>query len=214
MPFDQEQLLTVIDGVLSGYSAPRDDNQEEMNRAGTVILAAVQRYGAPGSAYVAQAESLVKGGKHFMHRRLVQMLRGILQAMRDDVAAGRLRSITEMLHADVFTDFLEQAEYLLNEGFKEAAAVLMRGVLEEHVRQLCDKNSISVRKPDGKPKKVDTMNAELVKANAYDKGDQKNVTAWYDLGTKAAHGKHEKYEQEQVAITVTAVRDFITRHPA
>ena len=64
------------------------------------------------------------------------------------------------------------------------------------------------------PQKADAVNAELVKANAYSKLDQKNVTAWLDLRNKAAHGHYTEYQKEQVALMIDAIRDFITRCPA
>jgi hypothetical protein len=44
------------------------------------------------------------------------------------------------------------AEYLLNESYKDPAAVMTGSVLEEHIRQLCIKNSIPIETiKDGKP---------------------------------------------------------------
>ena len=63
-------------------------------------------------------------------------------------------------------------------------------------------------------KKVETLNAELKKAGVYETLDQKNVTAWYDLRTKAAHGKYKEYNKEQVDLMVQGIRGFITRNPA
>ena len=58
------------------------------------------------------------------------------------------------------------------------------------------------------------MNTDLAAASVYSKGDQKNVAAWYDLRTKAAHGHYNEYTQQQVELLLQSVRDFITRHPA
>ena len=44
-----------------------------------------------------------------------------------------------------------------------------------------------------KPKNTDTLNAALVKAGAYTKLDQKNVTAWLGLRNKAVHGDYSAY---------------------
>jgi hypothetical protein len=44
--------------------------------------------------------------------------------------------------AEVFTDFIEMAEHLLEQGYKDPAAVVAGSVLEEHLRQLCHKNAI------------------------------------------------------------------------
>jgi len=57
------------------------------------------------------------------------------------------------------------------------------------------------------------MNADLTKADVYNKLDEKNVTAWLHLRNKAAHGKYDEYTKEQVNLQYSAVSDFITRVP-
>jgi hypothetical protein len=64
------------------------------------------------------------------------------------------------------------------------------------------------------PKKADTMNAELTKAMAYTKLDQKNVTAWLGLRNDAAHGNYNAYDKNQVVLLISSIRDFISRNPA
>lgn len=125
--------------------------------------------------------------------------------------------MSELIHGEIFGDFLEMADHLLNEGYKDAAAVIAGGTLEAHLRQLCIKHSIDteITTSQGiRPKKADQMNADLTKANAYSKLDQKNVTAWLGLRNKAAHADYESYEVHQVGLLVSSIRDFITRVPA
>jgi hypothetical protein len=58
------------------------------------------------------------------------------------------------------------------------------------------------------------LNADLAKAGKYDKGDQKQVTAWLDLRNKAAHGKYTEYTKERVDLMLDGVRNFVSRvHP-
>jgi uncharacterized protein (DUF2164 family) len=171
----------------------------------TIFKATISRLAPLQSEYQKMAVAL-----HFSMEDLV----GVLRALRADYEAGYIESMTELIHADIFTDFLEMARYLLDEGYKDSAAVIAGGILEEHLRKLCEKSSIQTLKPDGKFKKVETMNAELASAGVYSKGDQKNVTAWYGLRTNAAHGHYDQYTKDQVALMVDSIRDFITRNPA
>ncbi len=141
--------------------------------------------------------------------------RGILHAVRQEIEGGWLVSVKGIISSEIFSDFLEMAKYLLDEGYKDAAAVMIGGALEEHLRQLCIRNSISTDViKDGKPvpKKADLLNAELAKVQVYNKLDQKNVTAWLDLRNKAAHGKYSDYTKEQVNSMYNSVIDFISRH--
>jgi hypothetical protein len=142
----------------------------------------------------------------------IEMGQGVLQGAREEILNGGLIKIKRLVTADLFADFLEMAEYLLNEGYKDASAVMIGSVLEEHLRKLCDANKISTTSPkDGRPKKADLLNAELTGQAIYDKLDQKNVTAWLDLRNKAAHGKYAEYNLDQVKNMLTGVTEFITR---
>ncbi len=148
---------------------------------------------------------------------MARSLAGILQSLRADLAAGYVRSQRELLHAELFADFLEMAQHLLNEGYKDAAAVIAGSSLEAHLRQLAQNAGISTDVITGAataPKKADRLNSDLAAANTYSKLDQKNVTAWLDLRNKAAHGKYGEYEAPQVNLLIAGIRDFITRNPA
>jgi len=105
------------------------------------------------------------------------------------------------------------ARRLLSEKYKDAAAIMIGSVLEEHLRQLCLKHSIPTDDPKtGKPKKADLLNSELANSSAYNKLDQKNITALLDLRNKAAHGKYGEYTQQQVELMAQSVTDFMTRN--
>lgn len=139
---------------------------------------------------------------------------GILVAVRDEMAGGWIDSAKGLVSAEIFADFLEMADHLLEEKYKDAAAVITGSVLEEHLRQLCQKNGIDVEFVNNgkvKPKKADLLNADLAKNAVYNKLDQKNVTAWLDLRNKAAHGKYNEYSIEQVALMLQGVSDFMVR---
>lgn len=101
--------------------------------------------------------------------------------LRGDYAAGYLRTVEELVHADLCADFLEMADELLAKGFKDAAAVITGSVLEELLRKLAGIFGVALM--TGKAQKADTINGDLTKAGAYNKLEQKNVTAWLASGT-------------------------------
>jgi hypothetical protein len=139
---------------------------------------------------------------------------GVLTAIRDQIKGGWIETTRGLVTAEVFADFLEMAEHLLGQNYKDPAAVMTGSVLEEHLRQLCMAASVPV---DGSsmgeavPRKADSLNADLAKAGKYSKLDQKQVTAWLDLRNKAAHGKYTEYSDEQVKLMLAGVRDFVSR---
>lgn len=144
----------------------------------------------------------------------LQPIIGSVIALKDDLENDYLKNFAEIIRSDVFADFLEMAEYLLFQNYKDPAAVVVGSVLEEHLRQLCSKNDIPIEiSKDGKqvPKKADLLNSELAKIEVYNKLDQKSITSWLDLRNKAAHGKYDEYKKEQVELMLQGVMDFINR---
>lgn len=219
-----DSVLGELDGLKCRYwNGPRqqgghgDWTTEDCAVAVTLCHAAIMRI-APRSSHGKRAEQVLasydakdRGTSTYSQ---VAELEGALRALRLDVEAGRLSGIVQLLHAELFADFLEMAAHLLDEGYKDPAAVLAGSVLEEHLRKLAEVAGIDVLKDNGRSKKADALNAELAGADVYNKLDQKSVTAWLDLRNNAAHGKYDEYDATQVGTMLMGVRDFLVRNPA
>jgi hypothetical protein len=177
----------------------------------TRCFAAIQRASGTDSIYYKKASEIGETNTHVYEHVAGQV--GVVKSLLSDIRNGFLKSLEEIIHGDLFADFLEMAEHLTDNGYKDAAAVIAGSTLESHIRQLCTKFSLPIATV-GKPIKADTLNADLVKASAYTKLDQKNVTAWLDLRNNAAHGHYASYDAKQVSLMIAGIRDFITRHPA
>ena len=161
--------------------------------------------------YYREFDTKVEDTADFSTRRAL----GILNAIRNELAGGWIRTTRGLVSAEVFADFLEMSEYLLSENYKDPAAVIVGSVLEEHLRQMAKKYGIAIEELKvGKlvPRKAAVINAELNKADGYNKLDQKSITSWLDLRNKAAHGQYDGYTKAQVELLLASVRDFITRH--
>jgi len=183
----------------------------------TRISALVKRITGANSDYYKQINRISYESKfRFAIRRLTQLI-GVLKGLYQDLKEGYLKTLSELIHVDIFTEYIEMAEYLLKEGYKDPAAVISGSTLEEHLRKLCIKNGIDIEimsKGKLRPIKADSLNSELTKQKVYSKLEQKSVTAWLDLRNKAAHGKYNEYNENQVKQIIMGVRDFIVRNPA
>lgn len=130
-------------------------------------------------------------------------LLGVLRAAKDDYEHGYLFETRALIQAEVFDDFLEQAEYLLREGYFQPAAVLAGGVLEDGLRKLCQHKCIQL------PAKttIEPMNIELVKAGIYNVFTQKQITSLADLrkrprmdsGTNSVHRTSRTWSSTSVS---------------
>ncbi|MBC7524423.1 MAG: hypothetical protein H7239_08305 [Flavobacterium sp.] len=148
-------------------------------------------------------ESNINGG--------VEIIKNIIV----EIENGWISTIKNIISAEIFSDFLEMAEHLLASDYKDAAAVMIGGVLEEHLRQLCIENTINVSyEKDGKslPLKADRLNSELAKAGIYNKLDQKGVTTQLDLRNNAAHGNYGEYDKRQVEMMYDFVFNFLSKY--
>jgi hypothetical protein len=222
MALDPAAAIAEMDSIIDEWKRLRakskhddcsDHPDGEITRVMTLMQAAIERFAQSGSSYRKTVDLYIQ--KHFNHPHICTTnFIGILQALRADYAAGRLRGIEELVHADTFSDFLEMAKHLLDEGgYKDAAAVIAGSTMEAHLRSLCAKHNVAVSTANG-PKKASLLNDELANVSAYTKGDQKQITAWLAVRNDAAHGHYAKYQGPQVALMIDGIRDFIRRVPA
>ena len=119
---------------------------------------------------------------------------GVLEAARDDIAAGLMLSQDLVISAANFGDILDQAGHLLQSGYKDAAAVLIGAVLESSLRKLCDKQGLTYTAKET----MEPLNVKLAKSGVYAPLTQKMVTTWGDLRNNAAHGHFDKYAEADV----------------
>ncbi len=216
--FFEQQLEAIVNEYDSVKARSKyDDCSDSLKEQGvkalqTKCLAAVDRIVGKNSVYYESALRVLDDEKNHIWGHLAGLI-GIVQSLLSDLRSGYLKSLEELIHSDVFADFLEMADHLTDSGYKDAGAVIAGSTLEAHLRKLAGKTGVSVMSVS-KPKKADTLNAEIAQAGGYSKLDQKNVTAWLGLRNDAAHGNYAAYDKGQVKLLISSVRDFITRNPA
>ena len=145
---------------------------------------------------------------HSNHYAHIGVIAGIIAAVQHEFDKGLLFDVKQLIRADIFADFLEMAEYLLAENYKDAAAVIIGSVLEDSLRKLANVNHISTLTAKGTMLTLEPLNVELAKANVYDKLIQKQITSWGDLRNKAAHGRYNEYDKTQVEMMLLFVQKF------
>lgn len=149
---------------------------------------------------------------HSSHYEHFTQMFGVAKAIQHDLTHGLLVDFRSLVQADVFADFLEMGEYLLNEGYKDAAAVIIGSVLEDGLRKLSERASLPVVANSGKPLTIDPLNAQLAKAEVYSKFVQKQITTWAHIRNKAAHAEFSEYTSEQVKMMLLFVQSFASEY--
>ena len=84
------------------------------------------------------------------YEHFTQML-GVAKAIKHEINHGLLVNFKSLAQAEVFADFLEMGEYLLEEVYKDAAAVIIGSVLEDGLRKLSERSGLSIVTGSGKP---------------------------------------------------------------
>ena len=130
---------------------------------------------------------------------------GILRAALADVEQGHLATIQQLAAADSFSDFLEQADHLLEQGYSVPAASLAGAVLENGLRSLAKRNEIPFRAGDG----LATLNGKLAAKSVYSRLRQKQIVVWIGVRNAADHGRFDEFGESDVADLIRGARDFL-----
>lgn len=143
---------------------------------------------------------------------------GSIIALKEDLDNDYLKSYSELLHSEIFSDYIEISRHLLENGYKDSSAVIIGSTLESHLRKLCSKYNVEIEldKGNGKIsyKNSERMNTDLTKEEAYSLANQKQITAWLAIRNNSAHGKYDDYTESEVKLMIMGVENFILSNPA
>lgn len=128
--------------------------------------------------------------------------RSVFLAAKEDFEGGYLSSVRTLVQAEVFSTELDQARELLSAGYAAAAAVITGVVLETNLRELCARHTLAAGK-------LERMNADLVKAGAYNILVQKKITALAAIRNSAAHGNTAEFTPADVAAMLADVERML-----
>src|SRR5258708_14298349 len=134
-----DSFIRQLDDIIEFYHRSPSSCEECQAYVITRAVVAIERIACHDSVYAKQANHYVEryGSTQYV---LPAHLMGVVEALRNDVSGGFLKSVRELVHGELFSDFLGMADFILSEGYKDAAAVMGGGVLESHLRQLCVKH--------------------------------------------------------------------------
>lgn len=172
---------------------------------GTSCLSIINRVFGSESDHYKKFDELFK---EFHDYGPITMGLGILKSAKEEYESGFLFETRVLIEAELFDDFLEQAEHLLTTGYFQAAAVVAGCVLEDSLRKLCQRKGISLA---DKPK-IDQMNSDLAKHGTYNQLTQKRITMLADIRNKAAHGQWSEFNKEDAEAMIKQIRTFMETH--
>jgi hypothetical protein len=143
-------------------------------------------------------------------------LRGIAESTKDSYQHGLFEPLFMQVDAALASDYLAQAEELLDEGQRGKsdhvpAAVLLGAVFEKKLRSVCARQSppIDVKTPAGAPKKTGLLIDELKKVGVYTETRAQELRWIAGIRNDAAHGDFDKFTRPDVEKMRTAVGQFV-----
>jgi hypothetical protein len=137
------------------------------------------------------------------------IIQGVLESAKREFEFGLLNHPRILATADSMENLLEQAEYLLDKDYKDAACVIIGGTLESTLKSMLTNKYPTI---SFDPKKgLAHLNQKLYSdANAYDKATWRLIDSYGDLRNYSAHGHYESYEKQQVKEFLDFTRRFIS----
>jgi hypothetical protein len=127
--------------------------------------------------------------------------------IKESLDTGLIVKFEDLVFAEAFSDLFEQAEYLLEQSYFLASGVILRAILEERLKLLCERNGCM---PNKKCSTINDYNQSLYKDKVYDKIIFKNVDAMATIGNDAAHN-NLNLEKKDVERLLRDISDFLLR---
>jgi hypothetical protein len=219
---NKDFFIKQLDDILTDYNKVKSKAQyddlsgnisiEEITTVLTKSKAAIVRIVGDKSEYYKDIDATLQRTSIREGEKLRNII-GTVTALRSDLQNDYLKSFSDIIQSEVFSDYLEMAEHLLSEGNKDPSAVLVGSTLEVQLRELCISNGIDIEVTNNKgnlvPKKADLMNSDLAKANIYSSAYQKQIIAWLGIRNSAAHGKYSDYTTAEISLMLQGIRQFI-----
>lgn len=132
---------------------------------------------------------------------------GSLKSIRDSLDDGLLVGFEDIVYAEAFSDLMEQAEHLYEQGYFLASGVLLRAILEERLKKLRQRNGCL---PGKARPTINDYNQNLYAGKVYDKITFKHVDSMAAVGNAAAHNDPQLNKQE-VKRLLRDLSAFLTR---
>lgn len=159
---------------------------------------------SPAVPYRRKIDAVINKDLGYQIHLAVLEVRTILQALLRDMDAGLLGSITDQARAETFEDFLDHAEFYVQQDRKNEAGVIAGVVFEDSLRRVCRKQQIIE-----KDVKLDQLISQLTSNGTFTAVKAKRARVAAHVRTKASHAQWDEFEMADVQATLAFTHEFI-----
>ena len=159
--------------------------------------------------------SLVAQGEKGLLGPYIERLRGVFNGATNLVKGAYLVNLAASIGADTLIELLDQADYLLIQGYLPAAAGIAGGVLETHLRHLTERAGLATQGHGSISRYNDLIGqSRKMGVEIYSLGDGKSIVGWGGLRNEADHNPlNFKRTDTEVTLMIQGIRDFLNRIP-
>jgi hypothetical protein len=166
------------------------------------VLGASNHYCKYFNEYIEPIPDIVK------ERKIEQGL-GVLRAVKGEIDFGPLPQVESLISGEIFDDFIDMAEHLLDNNYVQVVPSLVGAVLEDALRRIAQAHDVPV-KPEND--NIASLNTKLADASVYSNLVRKKVALWSAIRNNADHGKFAENSEQDVRGMLEGVRDFLGTH--
>jgi hypothetical protein len=148
-----------------------------------------------------QLANLTKDGVSHSHE--IYAIDGLLRGALNDLEHGFILGQEFLVAGEIFDSVLQQAQQLNGAGYKDAAAVLARVVLEDALRRIARSEGLAESVSAAR------LNDELKQKGRYPQVQWRLIQAWLDIGNSAAHGRFEDYDHATIKRLLEDIEAFL-----
>jgi hypothetical protein len=192
--------------------AKRIYGQVDKNYEGSLTQAKefFKSYGGPNNSFFKELEAPYQSSYESKKNRLMSILKSFI----DYVENGLLRSISleREIQVETVSDFLAQAESLLNDNkvHPAAPAVIIGASLEEFLRNWLEESGADMTTIK---LSLDSYSKELRSKEMISKQDLKDITSWGGTRNDAAHGNWSNVEdRNRIKLMLEGVNLFMRKN--
>jgi hypothetical protein len=190
---------------------------EEKAAAAESLLRVFQSWFGPTHHYSLAVEKKIRSPGRRRSPNWAEMAAEVRHLV-EDLEQGWTLNHDEEVRTRTHNSLLDLASGLVEQGDNEkmAAVMVCGAVLENHLRNLCEKHGVTPTGSRGKPPGIDGYNNALYKLEGgpYKKAQMGIVQGWAKMRNAAAHHNEDDFEPAQAESMIQAVAAFIEQHPA
>lgn len=141
-------------------------------------------------------------------------LLGCVKGLKSSYYMGLFNKLPEIIEANVVSNYMAQAEGLLEKNYHVSAAVLAGAVLEDALHRLCQRQTppIELVNVKGDPKSLSPLITDLQTADVFNKSKADQLNSWAKMRNYAAHGEFKQFNRQDVEDMIGGIKRFLAEY--